>query len=174
MSCKEIRLRNVTRILFRRMKDGCRLAEAISPILNYIEDTSNISSVHVHVEFAFPPHSHSADSIGTDNGSVATGEALTAGKSVIVGIGGGVAKSSQHGDTAMLDLNVTETIEASLVTILHEVEGVPAYGLPAEIGGADLVLEGTDSGGGAGGLSGGGKGGGGADKSSDGGKLEHG
>ena len=70
----------------------------------------------------------------------------------------------------MLDLDVTEAVEALLVGILKKAEGIEEAkgGLGAELG-----LEGLEGGGG-GTLLGGGEGGGAGNESGEGSKLEHG
>ena len=87
------------------------------------------------------------------------------------GAGDDVAKEGKLGDTAVLDLDVTETVELDLVTIGDKAKGIEE----AKRGlGAELVLEGAKGGGGLAGL-GGGKGGGRADEGSkNGGSLHHG
>ena len=95
----------------------------------------------------------------TDDGGVTAGEVSTSGETVVVAPGGGISEGSQHGNTAVLDLNLAETIETGLVAILHKVQRVPADGTVTEVGGTDFIVEGRDSGRDAAGL-GGGKGGG--------------
>merc|ERR1719390_526534 len=100
-----------------------------------------------------------------------TGVVDVSGK-VDAGAGDDVTEEGKLGDAAVLDLDVTEAVEALLVGTVEEAEGVEETegGLDAE-----LTLEGggvSDGGGGTAGL-GGGEGGGGADEGSDGSKLEH-
>jgi hypothetical protein len=117
------------------------------------------------------------DGVGATEGGKAVGEGVegvagvvnVAGK-VDAGAGDDLAEEGKLGDTAVLDLDVTEAVEALLVGTVEEAEGIPKTerGLDAE-----LVLEGLEGGGG-GTLLGGGEGGGGADKGGEGSKLEHG
>ena len=80
-----------------------------------------------------------------------------------------VTQESKLSNTAVLDLNVTKTVEALLVGTIEQAEGVEeAKGSL----GTELVLEGGKRGGGLAGL-GGGEGSGGAGKSSEGDNLHH-
>ena len=120
------------------------------------------------------------DGVGAAEGGKAIGEGVEGVTGVVdvsgkvdAGAGDDVTEEGKHGDAAVLDLDVTEAVEALLVGTVEEAEGVEETkgGLDAE-----LSLEGggvSDGGGGTAGL-GGGEGGGGADEGSDERKLgEH-
>ena len=98
--------------------------------------------------------------------TVSSGEILAAGEAS-TRPGGGISPCGKHGNTAVLELDATEVIEALLVG--HEAERIPAAELGA--GGANFVVEGSVDGRGGLGRGSGGEGGGGADKSSDDGGL---
>ena len=72
------------------------------------------------------------------------------------GTSGDLSKEGKHGDTSVLELNETETVETVLVGISQPVKGVVESKRSL---GTKLVLEGIQGGGGLAGL-GGGKGGG--------------
>ena len=78
----------------------------------------------------------------TDDGGVTAGEVSTSGETVVVAPSGGISEGSQHGNTAVLDLNLAKAIETGLVAILHKVQRVPADGTVTEVGGTDLTVKG--------------------------------
>ncbi|KAL7436118.1 hypothetical protein ACHAXH_003962 [Discostella pseudostelligera] len=84
--------------------------------------------------------------------------------------GDDVAQEGKLADTAVLDLDVTKTIETGLAGIVEQAKGIEETKRRL---GTELTLEGVEGGGGLAGL-GGGKGGGGGGKSDEGGKLHHG
>ena len=75
-------------------------------------------------------------------------------------LGDEVSNDGKHGDTSVLDLDVTETVELLLVTVGDHAEGIEES---KRILGTELVLERRQAGGG-GGLLGGGESSGGGDK----------
>jgi len=86
------------------------------------------------------------------------------------GTGDDLAQEGKLADTSVLDLDVSEAVEALLVGTIEQAEGVEE----AKRGlGTELVLEGVKGGGGLAGL-GRGEGGGGSHKGGDGGNLHHG
>ncbi|KAL7533946.1 hypothetical protein ACHAWF_004671, partial [Thalassiosira exigua] len=89
---------------------------------------------------------------------------------VVSGTGPDVAQEGKLGDTAVLDLDVTEAVESLLVGLVEEAEGIEETdrGLDAE-----LALEGVEGGGGLAGL-GRGEGGGRGGEGGEDGKLHHG
>ena len=117
------------------------------------------------------------DGVGAEDGGKTVGEGIEgvfglvdAARKVDAVAGDDLAEEGKLTDTAVLDLNVTEAVEALLVGILKKAEGIEEAkgGLGAELG-----LEGLEGGGG-GTLLGGGEGGGaGNDRGND-GRLEHG
>merc|ERR1719287_89946 len=120
----------------------------------------------------------SGDGVWANEGGNAVGEGVEGVAGVVnvagevePGTGGDLAQEGKLGDAAVLDLDVTETVEALLgaVTVEHA-EGVvePERGL-----GAELVLEGADGRGGLG-RGGGGEGGGRADEGGEDGRLHDG
>ena len=68
-----------------------------------------------------------------------------------------VSNDGKHGDTSVLDLDVTETVELVLVSVGNHAEGIVEAKRRL---GSELILEGLQGGGGLGGLLGRGKGGG--------------
>ena len=78
-----------------------------------------------------------------------------------------VSNDGKHGDTSVLDLDVTETVELLLVSISNHAERVEEAKRRL---GSELVLEGLQ-GGGLGGLLGRGEGGGGGEEGGEDGKL---
>merc|ERR1719232_771190 len=72
-----------------------------------------------------------------------------------------VSNNGKHGDTAVLDLNITETVELLLVTIGNKAKGIEEAKRRLC---SELVLEGLDGGGGTGRLLGWCEGTGGGDK----------
>lgn len=60
--------------------------------------------------------------------------------------GGGISPSSQHSNASVLELNITETVEAGLVAVGDVSKGIPAAELGA--GGTDFVFESIKGGGG--------------------------
>ena len=55
--------------------------------------------------------------------------------------GSSISPGSKHGNTSMLKLNTTKTIETSLITIGYETEWVPAPKFGG--GGSNFIIEGT-------------------------------
>jgi hypothetical protein len=84
-------------------------------------------------------------------------------------LGDEVSDNGEHGDTSVLDLDVTETVELLLVTVGDHTEGIEES---KRILGTKLVLERRKAGGG-GGLLGGGESSGGGDKGGEDGGLHH-
>eukprot|EP00563_Minutocellus_polymorphus_P018217 CAMPEP_0197733688 /NCGR_PEP_ID=MMETSP1434-20131217/44034_1 /TAXON_ID=265543 /ORGANISM="Minutocellus polymorphus, Strain CCMP3303" /LENGTH=224 /DNA_ID=CAMNT_0043321075 /DNA_START=819 /DNA_END=1490 /DNA_ORIENTATION=+ len=117
------------------------------------------------------------DGVGAEDGGKTVGEGIE-GVSGLVDrtvqvdsvAGDDLAEEGELADTAVLDLDVTEAVEALLVGILKKAEGIEEAkgGLGTELG-----LEGLESGGG-GALLGGGEGGGAGNEGGDGKGLEHG
>ena len=117
------------------------------------------------------------DGVGAVDGGKTVGEGIEgitggvdAARKVDAVAGDDLAEEGKLTDTAVLDLNVTEAVEALLVGILQKAEGIEEAkgGLGAELG-----LEGLEGGGG-GTLLGGGEGGGAGNEGGDGERLEHG
>ena len=117
------------------------------------------------------------DGVGAEDGGKTVGEGIEgvfglvdAARKVDAVAGDDLAEEGKLTDTAVLDLNVTEAVEALLVGILKKAEGIEEAkgGLGAELG-----LEGLEGGGG-GTLLGGGEGGGAGNEGGDGKGLEHG
>merc|ERR1719287_74757 len=117
----------------------------------------------------------SGDGVWANEGGNAVGEGVEGVARVVdvagevePGTGGDLAQEGKLGDAAVLDLDVTETVEALLgaITVEHA-EGVVE---PERRLGAELVLEGADGRGGLGRRSGG-EGGGRADEGSEDGRL---
>mmetsp|Transcript_12903 Transcript_12903/g.27867 ORF Transcript_12903/g.27867 Transcript_12903/m.27867 type:complete len:233 (-) Transcript_12903:53-751(-) len=108
--------------------------------------------------------------LGTDleNGLVTSGKILAA-RETGTRPGGGVSPRRKHGNTAVLELNTTEVIEALLVAISDVSKGIPAAKLGG--GGSDFVVEGAVQGRGGLGHGGGGESGGRADDGGDDGRL---
>jgi hypothetical protein len=84
-------------------------------------------------------------------------------------LGDEVSNDGEHTDAAVLDLDVTETVELLLVTVGDQAEGIEES---KRILGTELVLERLQAGGG-GGLLGGGESSGGGDKGGKDGGLHH-
>ena len=117
------------------------------------------------------------DGVGAEEGGDAVGEGVEgvsgrvdAARKVDAVAGDDLAEEGKLTDAAVLDLDVTEAVEALLVGILKKAEGVEEAkgGLDSELG-----LEGLEGGGG-GTLLGGGEGGGAGNEGGDGERLEHG
>ena len=116
------------------------------------------------------------DGIGAEEGGKAVGVGVEGVAGVVnvsievdSGAGDDLSQEGKLADTAVLDLDVTKTVEALLVGTIEQAEGVEeAKGSL----GTELVLEGGKRGGGLAGL-GGGEGSGGAGKSSEGDNLHH-
>ena len=85
--------------------------------------------------------------------------------------GDDVAQEGKLADTAVLDLDVTKTIETGLAGIVEQAKGIEETKRRL---GTELTLEGVEGGGGGLAGLGGGKGGGRGGKSDEGGKLHHG
>ena len=117
------------------------------------------------------------DGAGSVDGRKTVGEGIEgvsglvdAARKVDAVAGDDLAEEGKLTDAAVLDLDVTEAVEALLVGILKKAEGVEEAkgGLDSELG-----LEGLEGGGG-GTLLGGGEGGGAGNEGGDGERLEHG
>ena len=116
------------------------------------------------------------DGIGAEEGGKAVGVGVEGVAGVVnvsievdSGAGDDLSQEGKLADTAVLDLDVTKTVEALLVGTIEQAEGVEeAKGSL----GTELVLEGGEAGGGLAGL-GRGEGSGGAGKSSEGDNLHH-
>ncbi|KAL7548381.1 hypothetical protein ACHAWF_014191, partial [Thalassiosira exigua] len=151
-----------------------------------VADVLVAGSGHIAHEAALEPSDQAddlalaveGDGIGADEGGDSVGEGVE-GVSGVVDVSGEVDSGAGHdlaeegelGDAAVLDLHVTEAVEALLGHVAAEhAEGVEE----AERGlGAELVLEGVEGRGGLG-HGGGGEGGGRADEGSDDGGLHDG
>ena len=116
--------------------------------------------------------SSSGDSVRSVNGGPSVGEGVEGVSGVVnvsgkvdSGTGDDVTQEGELGDTSVLDLDVTETVETLLVGVIEESEGVEESkrGLDTE-----LVLEGGEGGGGLAGLGRGESGGAGDEGGNDG------
>lgn len=84
------------------------------------------------------------DGIDLENGIVSCREIFTSRESR-PRPGGSISPSSKLGNAAVLELDVTEAIEASLISICDQVQWVPAAKFSRS--GADFVVEGSGEGG---------------------------
>jgi len=118
--------------------------------------------------------SSAGDGVGSRDGGPSVGEGVE-GVSGVVNVSGEVDSSAgddvtqegELGDTAMLDLDVTETVESLLVGIIEESEGIEESKRRLD---TELVLESSEGGGGLAGL-GRGESGGAGDEGGDDGRL---
>ncbi|KAL7441839.1 hypothetical protein ACHAXH_005689 [Discostella pseudostelligera] len=116
------------------------------------------------------------DGIGSGDGSPSIGEGVE-GVAGVVNVarkvdaiaGDNLSQEGKLGDTSVLDLDISETVEALLVGTIEHAKGVEEAKRSL---GTELVLEGGEGGGGLATL-GGGEGSGRAGKSSDGDKFHH-